>query len=126
MTSGEFEMASNYDGKRYWITHLTIQPNVKAAPVSNFSHAPLAHQFDEIARVGLIVEAVSTEPHQMPTYWFARVMRVAGYLVQLRWMGGNFFATSFRISNASDLERTETLINDAFLQRMLIPHETFG
>lgn len=58
-----------------------------AAPVSCFRHVPLCAQWEDI-EVGLRVEALNTRTTLLTkVYWIATIIRLAGYMALLRYMG---------------------------------------
>ena len=82
-------MAEQSNSNRFWLT-LARRNSLRAASVSNFVHAALAGRFKEMARENVIVEAATRDAHRVQGYWLARVVRIEGYFVQLRWIGGKF------------------------------------
>lgn len=73
-----------------WDTQLA-DVNFVAAPVSTFSHAPLADGWDNII-VGMKVEVENSDADPIPgvfstAFWVATVLRIQGYKVLLRYEG---------------------------------------
>ncbi|KAJ9578412.1 hypothetical protein L9F63_005370, partial [Diploptera punctata] len=80
------ELANTYE----WKSQLS-EPGFVAAPVSCFSHAPLADCWENIT-VGMKVEVENTDcddfTESFPdSFWVATVLRIAGYKALLRYEG---------------------------------------
>jgi len=73
-----------------WDSQLA-EPSFVAAPVSAFSHAPMADGWDNII-IGMKVEVENSDADPIPgvfstAFWVATVLRIQGYKVLLRYEG---------------------------------------
>lgn len=96
------ELANTYE----WKSQLS-EPGFIAAPVSCFSHAPLADCWENIT-VGMKVEVENTDcddfTESFPdSFWVATVLRIAGYKALLRYEGfGQNSSKDFWVSLCSN------------------------
>jgi len=80
-------------GKEFWLHLLSKgkkmgrRKNIPAAPVGSFSHVPASYEYDSNIVKGLIVEAIHQMTASAMILWLCIVRSVAGYYVELTWLG---------------------------------------
>ncbi|XP_054163633.1 MBT domain-containing protein 1-like [Oppia nitens] len=84
-------------------TNILHDPSVRGVPISSFPHAPLCETWESLVTIGLKLEVknrdFSTAKPNQEFHWIASVVRIAGYMVQLRYEGfGNDSSQDFWIN----------------------------